>query len=273
MWDFNRYAENTAIITEKGEIIKYSYLDNMQKKFAELIGDKGAVLLISTNTLSSLVAYVSCVENGKPLIVADQNIHLETMESILERYEPHYLYLPIRKESAAFSYILQDMDYELIMLADDYILFERAGNLQNTEKKDFELIFVEEAPDFKIREKHIGRDKLFRDLSLFGIEMKIREEDRTAIYLSMNGSVQTALINSFFKSGAGVLVMERSVEAPSFWTLAVWYDVAMLFCTPSEYAAFKRMKPEKYGIRLQMINENDKSDREFSILSENKKGG
>lgn len=47
MWDFKRWGENTALLTEDGFKLKYSELERRQKEFYNRIGRRAVVLILA----------------------------------------------------------------------------------------------------------------------------------------------------------------------------------------------------------------------------------
>ncbi len=64
MFNFNSHRENYAIITDGGEYFSYKQLEFLQKEFSHYISTRSLIILLTERNLASLIAYVSCIENG-----------------------------------------------------------------------------------------------------------------------------------------------------------------------------------------------------------------
>ena len=51
MWDFRKYYENIALKDDKGNVITYKQLDEMQESFSRNINGRLLVFLLCTNTI------------------------------------------------------------------------------------------------------------------------------------------------------------------------------------------------------------------------------
>ena len=64
MWNFDRYGESLALISENGQRITYTQLGAEARKLAEAIGGRCLVFTLCKNTPASLLGYAGLVENG-----------------------------------------------------------------------------------------------------------------------------------------------------------------------------------------------------------------
>ena len=94
MWDFKRWGENTALLTEDGFKLKYSELERRQKEFYNHIGGRAVVLILAKNVWESIISYISCIQNHMvPILVSEKVTRLEIV-SILRAFRPEFLWIP-----------------------------------------------------------------------------------------------------------------------------------------------------------------------------------
>lgn len=55
MWDFDKYKNKVAVISDKGQVISYGELNNRIRKIKACICDRALVAIVCTNTVPCLV--------------------------------------------------------------------------------------------------------------------------------------------------------------------------------------------------------------------------
>lgn len=93
LFDLKKYSSNIALITDKQEIT-YQELDDLVCKFSEeFIAERSLILLVCTNTIESVIAYISIIKSGSVcLLVGDTNI-----DELLVKYKPKFVFSPKNK--------------------------------------------------------------------------------------------------------------------------------------------------------------------------------
>ena len=91
MFDLNRYTNNIAVITDKGERLTYGELNAEAERFADAIKDKGLLFCLCENRLGSLVGYVSCMDHHIPIVLLDGSKDLSVLQNLMAIYQPEYV--------------------------------------------------------------------------------------------------------------------------------------------------------------------------------------
>ena len=139
--DLDKYASNTAIITEKSE---YSYSDLLS--FSDAIGkqieNRCVVFSVCNNSFESLAGYIGFMRAGAVLLLIHDSIHNSFFIKLLDIYKPKFIYMPSEKSDliinsfkiySSTDYILFKTDYKLDYdLHDDLaILLSTSGSTGN----------------------------------------------------------------------------------------------------------------------------------------------
>ena len=98
--NFNKYNDRIALISEITGDITYSQIDTYTKKIKDYIEKRSLVLIISQNTVGSIVSYISCIRNNFVVILVS-DLHFSL---VLE-----------------FNVFLIDLSYVVVILV--YVLF------------------------------------------------------------------------------------------------------------------------------------------------------
>ena len=117
MWDFDKYKNKVAVISDKGQVISYGELNNRIRKIKDCICDRALVAIVCTNTVPCLVFYLSCIENGMVPLMIPESVLQEHLKKYIDEYRPHYCYIPNGKEVGildSYECVMQDQGYVLL---------------------------------------------------------------------------------------------------------------------------------------------------------------
>ena len=92
--NFNKYNDRIALISEITGDITYSQIDTYTKKIKDYIEKRSLVLIISQNTVGSIVSYISCIRNNFVVILVDIKTNNNKIKNLIKLYKPSYLIAP-----------------------------------------------------------------------------------------------------------------------------------------------------------------------------------
>lgn len=97
MWNLLEFKDNTAVVTEDGETFSYAQLHQKTEALASNIPARCLVFNLCSNTVGSLIGYVSFLNHGIVPLMLDEHIDREALGEFLTAYKPDYLWLPEKK--------------------------------------------------------------------------------------------------------------------------------------------------------------------------------
>ena len=97
--DLDKYASNTAIITEKSEKINYSDLLAFADTIGKQIENRCLIFVVCNNSFESIPGYIGLMRAGAVLFLIHDLIHHTLFENLLHTFKPKYVYLPSNKSS------------------------------------------------------------------------------------------------------------------------------------------------------------------------------
>ena len=77
MWNFNKYSDNVALLSDDGITVTYSMLMKECKKLREIISEKSLVFCMCSNTVGSVISYVASIENEIVPILLNESVEGE----------------------------------------------------------------------------------------------------------------------------------------------------------------------------------------------------
>lgn len=93
IFNFTNYLNNIALISENKEVTYLDIEENVSK-VKNIIEERCLVFLVCTNTIDSIISYVSIIKSGSVcMLISDINI-----SSLIEKYNPRYIFTPKKKK-------------------------------------------------------------------------------------------------------------------------------------------------------------------------------
>ena len=122
LWDFEKYADLPAVLTEEGKKYSYREIDKLWKILAVQINARTLVGLFADNDLGSLVGYLSCIQKDSiPILLPTPKENVSSRQ-IVRAYQPQYLWMGENE----FNILKQGlMQYQEKFFFLDYVLLER----------------------------------------------------------------------------------------------------------------------------------------------------
>ena len=117
MWNLLKYKDNTAVVTENEETFSYAQLHQKTEALASNIPARCLVFNLCSNTVGSLIGYVSFLNHGIVPLMLDEHIDRGALDGFLRTYRPDYLWLP--EQSAP------EFDGEIVYTDNGYALLKR----------------------------------------------------------------------------------------------------------------------------------------------------
>ena len=217
MWDFRKYYENIALKDDKGNVITYKQLDEMQESFSRNINGRLLVFLLCTNTIECIITYVSCIMHKIPIMLIDESISDDNLRKLMNDYEPRYMY----------------QDGKLIEVV------KKEGDDMHPE---LGLLLSTSGSTGASKCVRISYNNLQSNTKAIVSELGIRSNDITITSLSMNYCYGLSVINTHLWAGATVLVTKEKIISSKFWKFATDENVTTFAGVPYTYEILRKLK-------------------------------
>ena len=96
---FSKYLKNIAIIDKKYSNLSYKDVLTETSKIKKKIKNRSLILIVSENSLGSLLAYLFCIINNHVGIIIDSKTTKQNILKIFKSYHPNYIFLSKKKKS------------------------------------------------------------------------------------------------------------------------------------------------------------------------------
>lgn len=233
--ELKKFGNNPALLQEDGTSLTYTELAEEGERVASYAAPRSLVFCFCTNTIGSVTGYVGFLSRHVVPVLVDSNINEVLAESLLNLYQPPYLYMP---EAMAEKYA----DCTELYRAYGYVL------LKNASAKEWEL--HEDLALLLTTSGSTGSPKLVRQ-SYKNIQanavsisqyLELDETERPVTTLPMNYTYGLSIINSHLLMGACILLTMKNVVAKDFWDFMKANHATSFGGVPYTYEMLKRVR-------------------------------
>lgn len=243
LWDFEKYRERIAVITEQDKEYRYGEIYEFQKEIARHIEKRSLVCMAVGNDMGSLMGYLACVVNDSvPLLVSAQ-IRKADMLNMVETYMPEYIWIPTKSD-----YLAAGQGYIKIFSYWDYELWERMEKCGQQLNSELALLLPTSGSTGNPKLVRLSRGNIQSNTKSICEYLKLSETERAVTSLPMSYTYGLSIIHTFLHVGASIYITGQSVCRKSFWTGVKKHQVTFFAGVPYTYESMKRM-----GIREQTL--------------------
>jgi acyl-coenzyme A synthetase/AMP-(fatty) acid ligase len=214
---FSQFHDQLAIITENELSISYRQLDELIDVFQSRFSlGRGVALIECENSLNSIVAYLSALRAGCPVILIGSK-QPEVSKTLL----------------AQFSAL-----YYVDTAANIVTTYESAANVQL--HPDLALILSTSGSTGTAKSIRLSYRALEANAKSIVEYLAINSADRAPTTLPMNYSYGLSVINSHLLAGGSLVLTQKSVAEPEFWQLFDKYHCTSFAGVPHSYALIEK---------------------------------
>ena len=234
IWNFNKFADNVAVIVESGEKYTYSQLKSQCDELYGAIGRRCLAVNFCTNTIGSLVGYLSFVSNGIVPIMVDATLEQELLQSLLEKYKPQYYWLPDALSNRVSGWkVYSSLGYSLIRsdYNDEYTLYGELALLLTTSGSTGSPKLV--------RQTYKNIEANTRSIVEY---LRLDSAERPITTLPMNYTYGLSIINTHLYVGASIILTEKTLMQKEFWQQFKSYGATSFGGVPYIYEMLDKLR-------------------------------
>ena len=208
---FNKYKSNIAIIDREYSDLSYKQVLTETNKIKKKIKNKSLILIVSENSLGSLLAYIFCIINNHVGIILDSKTTKQNIIKIFKSYQPNFVFLskkikPIFKKTCSEEYTFFDQS-----------LMKNKTNNKKKLNKNLSLLLSTSGSLGSIKFVKLSRSNLKHNTDSIISYLKINSKDSTITNLPISYSYMLSVINTHFEVGASIIISKYSLIEKEFW--------------------------------------------------------
>ena len=211
MFNLSKFGNHLAVITDKGEQLTYAELDAKTR----IDVPRGLVFLLCSNTLQSLVGYLTCLQSRLPVVMLDGSKQKEVIDALIEAYQPEYIWDGELKETGLKG---EPVSVDLAMC------LTTSGSTGS--------------PKFV----RLSAQNILANAESIAEYLSIDENERPVTTLPMHYSYGLSVINSHLLKGATILLTDATYAQREFWNFMKEQKATSIAGVPYTYEILKRLR-------------------------------
>lgn len=241
MWHFKQYCENSAAITETGEVISYQQLAQDGASFAQNISSRCLVFSLCTNSIGALVGYSGLMSHKHVPLLLDASLDMESLRALIDIYRPTYLWVPevIVSGFTGFSHVYSDWGYALLKTSFD---------LQFPLCDDLALLLTTSGSTGSPKLVRLAYNNLEANTRSIVEYLQLDQSERPITTLPMNYSYGLSIINSHLAVGATLLLTASSLMEKNFWSFFKEQKATSFGGVPYTYEILNKLRFFRMGL-------------------------
>lgn len=237
MWNFEQFAENTAVIDDCGTRLSYAQLKAEGEALCAAVGERTLVFSMCGNVLGSLLGYTAFLNGGIVPAMLNGDLDEEMLTALLEDYHPAFVWTPEERAErpcfAGFEAVYHARGYALLKTpyGGETKLHENLALLLTTSGSTGSPKFVRQS----YRNIRANTDSIVEYLKLDATERPITT-------LPMNYTYGISILNSHLDVGATILLTDKALMQREFWNFFKEEGATSFGGVPYTYEMLKRLR-------------------------------
>jgi len=240
---FNKYKNNIAIIDKEHSDLSYKQVLKESNKIKKKIKIKSLILIISENTLGSLLAYIFCIINNHVAIIIDSKTDKKNILKVFKNYEPNYIFLSKEIKTIFNKKCLEKYSFF------DQILLKNKINKKKKLNKNLSVLLSTSGSMGSIKFVKLSRNNLKINTDSIINYLKINNKDSAITNLPISYSYMISVINTHLEAGGSIIISKYSLIEKKFWKILKNSKVTSFNGVPYTYEMLIRI-----GIKNIKIN-------------------
>jgi len=235
LFELTKYSQNTIAIDSFNK--EYSYNDlSLFIKDIGVVLNRGLMVCLCKNHISSLFGYLAFIENNIPTIMLDAQQDVGLTNDLIEHYKPNYIWLPDDLKS---GYIKNDTQ-ELFSYSGYSLLY--ISNYNHNLHPNLALLLPTSGSTGSPKLVRLTKENLKTNAESIANYLNITSKERPITSLPMHYSYGISVINSHVISGATILLTDYSVIQKEFWNFAKQNEATSMAGVPYIYEMLRRLR-------------------------------
>ncbi|WP_291971452.1 AMP-binding protein [Candidatus Symbiopectobacterium sp.] len=233
IFDFSKYSDNTAVVTEQGNTVSYREIDEICSRLAQNVKKRSLIFNLSANCMGSLIGYLMALKYGHVSLMLSEDINEKQINNYISIYQPEYIYVH-QALSGRFS-------YPVIYTAHEYSLLS-VSKKQTDMHDELALLLTTSGSTGSPKLVRQSYNNLAANTASIVEYLNITASERAITSLPMNYTYGLSVINSHLSRGASLFLTKATVMQRDFWAQMTQYSITSLAGVPFTYEMLKRLR-------------------------------
>lgn len=233
--DLFKWNNKDAMIDEFGNALTYAQLENYTKEIAGLIQERTLVFSFCSNTIGSVIGYLSFLKNKIVPVLLKADIEEGLRQNLLSVYCPEFLYMP------------GDMKRQFPMCKclwekEGYCLLRTEYTQESSLHPSLALLLTTSGSTGSPKLVRQSYENIQSNAESIADYLKLDENERPITTLPMNYTYGLSIINSHLLVGATLLMTEYTLMNREFWDFFKRERATSFGGVPYTYEILKKLR-------------------------------
>ena len=208
---FKKFKKKTAIIFDNNLSLSYEDILFKTNKIKKNVFKRSLILIISENSIGSLLSYLFCVLNNHVALIIDNKTSLENIDKIIINYNPNYIFASkILKKNLKNKFIKIDEIY-------DQKLYKNKIYKKINLNKNLSLLLSTSGSMGSSKFVKLSSLNLKSNTDSIVSYLMLSKKDIAITNLPSSYSYMLSIINSHFEVGGTISISNNSIIQKEFW--------------------------------------------------------
>lgn len=235
MWNFGKFKDRVAIITEQGEKITYAKLNEHCNNLTKHITSRCLVFHLCSNEIGSLVGYVGFLQAKIVPLMLRADLDIALLKNMIDIYLPKYINVPnsMAEKLPCLQKVYSNLNYTLLKTDFDkfYQLHDELALLLTTSGSTGSPKLV--------RQSYKNLTENTKSIVQY---LKLNDTERAITSLPMNYNYGISIINTHFWVGASLILTDKSVMQKEFWQHLKDFEATSFAGVPYTYEMLDKLR-------------------------------
>ena len=210
---FSKFKNNIAIIDNEQSKLSYKEVLNKINEVKKKVRKRSLILIISQNTLGSLLSYIFCVLNNHVGIIINSKTSKNNIIKICKNYQPNFIFISKKTKS-----ILKNICTEDCSLFDQVLMknkLKKKIKLNN----NLSLLLSTSGSMGSLKFVKLSRKNLKYNADSIIRYLNINNKDSTITNLPISYSYMLSVVNTHLDVGGTIIISNYSLIEKGFWKI------------------------------------------------------
>lgn len=207
----DQFKDNIAIVTET-ENLTYSSLIDFSKKITAKTKERSVVMIVCSNALEVIAAYVGFIRLNCVVILIDSNLLDNSFEKLIKEYRPNYIFKEKKKN-------IIKINYNQLSSFGNFELLENRENTDYSVNDKLALLVATSGSTGSAKFVRISYENVDKNLYQVIDSLNISSKDRSITTMPLNYIYGLSVVNSHLCTGASIILNNYSLVDKKFWEL------------------------------------------------------
>jgi len=239
---FKKIKKKNAIIDQEYSNLSYKEVLTQTDKIKKKIKKRSLILIISENSIGSLLAYIFCIINDQVAIIIDSKTSKQNIIKIFKNYQPNFVFLSNKKKNIFKKICLEKYIFF------DQILMKNKKITKKKLNKNLSLLLSTSGSMGSIKFVKLSKTNLKHNTNSIIDYLKISDKDCSITNLPTSYSYMLSIINTHLEVGASIVISKYSLIEKNFWKIFKNNKITSFNGVPYSYEILLRIGLKKLKI-------------------------